>query len=172
VVTLSHVYVERRVTPLNVALRDAEESNALVTLGDYARALGDLAACNIFPGDLLLKNFGVTRHGRVVFYDYDEVMSMEDVNFREIPEPRSWEDEMSSEPWFSVGPNDVFPEEFPRFLSISRPLKRAVQKDQPQIFLASWWRRWQRKAADGEVPELRPYPKDRRLRWVRHFHIP
>lgn len=171
-VVVALLYMERRVTPLNVFLQRCPADTAVTTMGDYARALGDLAACNIFPGDLLLKNFGVTRHGRVVFYDYDEVVNVTGLQFREIPEARTPEEEMSSEPWFSVGPNDIFPEEFPRFLAIPREVKRTVMRQHGQVFEATWWRRWQRKVVAGELPELTPYSRDKRLPWMRQFHIP
>ena len=85
---------------------------------DYGRAIKDLAASNIFPGDILTKNFGVTRHGRVVFYDYDELCFLTDCNFRDMPQPTTPEQEMAAEPWFWVRENDIFPEEFPQFLSL------------------------------------------------------
>src|SRR5690606_15157248 len=115
-VLIRHSWTERRMTPLNIYLEHASEQQTRQVLEDYGLAIKQLAAANIFPGDMLLKNFGVTRHGRVVFYDYDEICFLTEVNFRYIPEPRYPEDEMASEPWYSVGPNDVFPEEFPRFL--------------------------------------------------------
>ena len=91
------------------------ENHVLSATLDYGHAIKDLCAANIFPGDLFTKNFGVTRHGSVVFYDYDELTLLQDVTFRSIPEARSFEDEMSSQPWFAVGANDVFPEEFKKF---------------------------------------------------------
>ncbi|MEL7159738.1 MAG: bifunctional isocitrate dehydrogenase kinase/phosphatase, partial [Bacteroidota bacterium] len=115
-VLLSHVYVEKKMTPLNIYLKTATEAFAQKALRDYGRAIKQLAAANIFPGDLLLKNFGVTRVHRVVFYDYDEIELVTDCNFRHIPEARTYEQEMASQPWYYVGPKDIFPEEFPGFL--------------------------------------------------------
>src|SRR5690606_6879806 len=115
-VLVRHCWTERRMTPLNLYLEQASEAQTLDVLEDYGLAIKQLAAANIFLGDMLLKNFGVTRHGRVLFYDYDEISYLTEVNFRRIPPPRYPEDEMSAEPWYSVAPNDVFPEEFPRFL--------------------------------------------------------
>jgi len=115
-VLIRHCWTERRMTPLNLYLEHASEGQVLEALEDYGLAIKQLAAANIFPGDMLLKNFGVTRHGRVVFYDYDEISFLTEVNFRHIPPPRYPEDEMSGEPWYSIGPHDVFPEEFPPFL--------------------------------------------------------
>src|SRR5690606_4893049 len=109
-------YVERKLTPLNLFVRSAPHDRAVAALGEYARAIRDLAACNIFPGDLLLKNFGVTRHGRVALYDYDELVELTSITFRDIPEARRPEEEVSAEPFFAVGAHDVFPEEFQRFL--------------------------------------------------------
>src|SRR5690606_23907560 len=112
-VLVRHCWTERRMTPLNLYIEKASEQQVEEALDDYGLAIKQLAAANIFPGDMLLKNFGVTRHGRVVFYDYDEICFLTEINFRVIPEARYPEDEMASEPWYSVGPNDVFPEEFP-----------------------------------------------------------
>jgi isocitrate dehydrogenase kinase/phosphatase len=120
---IKHVYVERRVTPLNLYLHEAEESAARAAVVDYGRAIKDMAATNIFPGDMLLKNFGVTRHGRVVFYDYDELALLSECNFRKIPQARSHYEELSDEPWFTVGENDIFPEEFLYFLGLKGELR-------------------------------------------------
>ncbi len=120
-VLISHVYVEKKMTPLNLFLQTASEAMAQKALRDYGRAIKQLAAANIFPGDLLLKNFGVTRVNRVVFYDYDEIELVTDCNFRHIPEARTPEQEMASQPWYYVGPRDVFPEEFPGFLMRAGP---------------------------------------------------
>jgi isocitrate dehydrogenase kinase/phosphatase len=106
---IRHVYVERRVTPLDVYLREAEPEAAEAAISDWGRCIKDLAAANIFPGDILLKNFGVTRHGRVVFYDYDEVVGLTDCNFRPFPVARHEFEEISSETWFAVGRATSFP---------------------------------------------------------------
>ncbi|MEJ2677125.1 MAG: bifunctional isocitrate dehydrogenase kinase/phosphatase, partial [Acidihalobacter sp.] len=113
---IKHLYIERRLTPLNIHIKDLDEAAQRDVIFDYGVALKDMMAANIFPGDMLLKNFGVTRQGRVVFYDYDEVQYLLDVNFRKIPKPQTPEQEMSGEPWYSVGPNDIFPEEFVTFI--------------------------------------------------------
>src|SRR5260221_6609026 len=96
--------------------RDGDEARLGTALGEYGNAIKELAGAGIFPGDMLLKNFGVTRHERVVFYDYDEIQPMGDVTFRRIPPPRSYEEELSAEPYWRVGEGDVFPEQFDRFL--------------------------------------------------------
>ena len=101
---------ERRVIPLDVYVREANPIKAQAAIVDYGRAIKNLAATNIFPGDMLLKNFGVTRNGRVVFYDYDEITTVTSCKFRNIPESDRPDQEMSADPWFGVGENDVFPE--------------------------------------------------------------
>ena len=112
---IKHLYTERKMIPLNLYLDKADEQQTRLALEEYGNAIKQLAAANIFPGDMLFKNFGVTRHGRVVFYDYDEICYMTECNFRQIPPPRYPEDEWSAEPWYSVAPNDIFPEEFATF---------------------------------------------------------
>ncbi len=157
-------YVERKVTPLNIFVRTMPHEQAVAALGEYARAIRDLAACNIFPGDLLLKNFGVTRHGRVALYDYDELVELTAMSFREIPIARRPEEEVSAEPFFAVGAHDVFPEEFSRFLGVPQRLRDALLASYPEIFTASWWRAMQERVRTGKVREFPPYPPERRLR--------
>lgn len=162
-VIISHAYVERRVRPLNLFFRESEGEAAIRAACDYGQAIRDLAASNIFPGDLLTKNFGLTRHERVVFYDYDELCFLTDCNFRDMPQSQSYEQEMSAEPWFSVRENDVFPEEFPSFLSFPEPAREALMKLHGDLFAADFWRRMQQKFREGELPELFPYAPERRL---------
>ncbi len=159
-------YVERKLTPLNIHVRTSPFEQACAALGEYARAIHDLCACNIFPGDLLIKNFGVTRHGRVALYDYDELVELTSVHFRDIPEAERPEDELSAEPWFAVGAHDVFPEEFARFLGIPEKLRRYLVETYPEIFTAAWWRSMQERVRTGKIREFAPYPPERRLRPV------
>ncbi len=163
-VLLDHLYTERRVTPLNIHLQEASERAALDAVVDYGNAIRELAAANIFPGDLLLKNFGVTRHGRVIFYDYDEVEHLTDVCFREIPAPRTHEEEVADETWFRVGEHDVFPEEFPRFLGLPPHLARALLDAHHDLFSVRFWHGMQERQRAGEMLDFFPYPKSRRLR--------
>jgi isocitrate dehydrogenase kinase/phosphatase len=162
-VVIRHVYVERRVTPLNVYLREATEDEALEAVRDYGDAVKELAAANIFPGDFLLKNFGVTRHGRVVFYDYDELGLTTDCRFRSIPTARSPDDELCEEPWFTVGEHDVFPEEFRRFLGLPEPLRAGFERHHADLFEVGFWRDVQARLRAGEIMDVYPYPRSRRL---------
>jgi isocitrate dehydrogenase kinase/phosphatase len=163
VVTLKHVYVERKVTPLNLYLREVDDRDALEVVHDYGEAVKELAAANIFPGDLLEKNFGVTRHGRVVFYDYDELCLLTECNFRSIPAARQPEDELAAEPWFEVGENDIFPEEFSRFLSMSRPLQEEFKRRHSELFDPGFWSDIQERLRAGEIMDVYPYPRTKRL---------
>ena len=158
-VLIRHCWTERRMTPLNIYLETATEQQIRDALEDYGLAIKQLAAANIFPGDMLLKNFGVTRHARVVFYDYDEICYLTDVNFRDIPEPRYPEDEMSAEPWYSVGPRDVFPEEFPRFLFTDHKLRKLFQEHHGDLFKASYWKALQEAIRQGKVIDVYPYKR-------------
>jgi isocitrate dehydrogenase kinase/phosphatase len=163
-VILKHVYSERRVTPLNLYLRQADEDAVREAVLDYGRAIRDLAATNIFPGDLLLKNFGVTRHGRVIFYDYDELCLTTDCTFREMPEPRDFEEEMAAEPWFYVGPHDVFPEEFIRFMGLYGKMQEVFLAAHGELLTTEFWTRTQALHRAGEVIDIFPYRPARRLR--------
>jgi isocitrate dehydrogenase kinase/phosphatase len=137
---VEHCYIERRLRPLNLFLREAEPAAAESAIIDYGNALRDLAASNVFPGDLLLKNFGVTSHGRVIFYDYDEICLVSECVFRDLPRARNEEEESSAEPWFHCGPRDVFPEQWLPFLSIPAALSQVFIREHGALLTASWWR--------------------------------
>lgn len=154
---IKHCYVERRMQPLNLYLKDASDDEVDAVMLDYGNAIKELAAANIFPGDMLLKNFGVTRHGRVVFYDYDEIQPLTDINFRKIPPPRDEFEEMSGQPWYSVGPNDVFPEEFRLFFSGNARARKAFDQLHSDLYEASFWTNLQDKLRDGFVEDFFPY---------------
>ena len=162
-VILSHAYVERRVTPLNVYLQEAEPAAARSAVIDFGAAIKDLAVSNIFPGDILLKNFGVTRHGRIVFYDYDELCLLTTCNFRNPPQPASYEDELASEPWYVVGENDVFPQEFRHFLGLPDHLLRIFLDHHSDLLDVEFWQKAQAAIKAGKYPHIFPYAQSRRL---------
>ena len=162
-VTLHHVYVERKVIPLDIYLRESNPVKASAAMIDYGRAIKNLALSDIFPGDMLLKNFGVTRSGRVVFYDYDELTRVTDCKFREMPQTSDPDDEMSADPWFGVGENDVFPEEFRNFLGVRGELRDLLEQHHGDLFGVRFWRRVQDRIRSGEVVEIFPYKRSRRL---------
>ncbi len=161
---IKHVYVERRMTPLNLYLRNATDEQVEAVMDEYGNAIKQLAAANIFPGDMLLKNFGVTRHGRVVFYDYDEIVPLTDCHFRTIPKPRTEAEEMSSKPWYTVGPNDIFPEEFSLFFSGNQRAREVFDTLHSNIYEADFWRGLQQKIHTGYVEEFFPYRRELRFR--------
>lgn len=162
-VVIAHAYVERRVRPLNLFFAECDEEAAIAAACDFAQSIKDLAASNIFAGDLLTKNFGLTRRGRVVFYDYDELCLLTDCNFRKLPQARTDEEEMSAEPWFSVRPNDIFPEEFPNFLSFPGPARAALLERHGDLFRPEFWQGVQEKLRGSELPEIPPYAAERKL---------
>ena len=167
-VVVKHAYVERRVTPLNLYLNEVAESKARTAIIDYGQTIKDLAATNIFPGDMLLKNFGVTRHGRVVFYDYDELSLLSECNFRVMPPSKSYEEELSAEPWFSIGENDVFPEEFSRFLGLKGELKDLFLQEHADLFGVDFWHEIQARIKERKIMDIFPYEPSKRLRVTRH----
>lgn len=162
-VTLHHVYVERKVVPLDIYVRESNPVKAQAAIIDYGRAIKNLAMSDIFPGDMLLKNFGVTRSGRVVFYDYDELTRVTDCNFRELPETADPDRELAADPWFGVGDNDVFPEEFRNFLGLRRDLREVLEQHHGDLFGVRFWQRVQERIRSGEVIEIFPYQRSRRL---------
>ncbi|HXN79216.1 MAG TPA: bifunctional isocitrate dehydrogenase kinase/phosphatase [Candidatus Dormibacteraeota bacterium] len=162
-VIVHHAYVERRVTPLDMYLRDASDEAARVAVNDFGQAIKDLAANGIFPGELLPKNFGVTRHSRIVCYDYDELSFLTDFTFRKLPPPRFDEDELSDESWFGVGQRDLFPEEFRRFIGLPAHLLEVLGRSHGEIFDVQYWHNMQLRVTSGEIIDLFPYDPSRRL---------
>jgi isocitrate dehydrogenase kinase/phosphatase len=163
-VILLHTYVERRITPLDLFLKDAAPDIAEAVVIDYGRAIKDLARVNVFPGDMLIKNFGVTRLGRVLFYDYDELCPLLDCNFRNLPQSRHYEDELSDEPWFSVAEHDVFPEEFSAFLGLSPHLRQVFLKYHRDLFDTQFWLKTQAQIREDTLTHIRPYGTTQMLR--------
>jgi isocitrate dehydrogenase kinase/phosphatase len=164
IVHFKHLYTERRMVPLNLYLLEAETLAACEAAVEYGQAVKDLAATNIFPGDMLLKNFGVTRHRRVIFYDYDELCLVTDCTFREMPPPRDADEEFASEPWFYVGPHDIFPEEFLRFMGLAGAPRAAFLQAHSDLLTAQYWRTMQARHRAGEVMDIIPYGLHSRLR--------
>ena len=162
-IIVDHAYVERRVTPLDVYLNEADETEAKNIVIEWGNAIKDLAVSNIFPGDILLKNFGVTRHGRVAFYDYDELCLLTSCRFRKLPQTSEYENEMASEPWFYVGENDVFPEEFKNFLGLPAPLRDVFCEHHSDLFDVGFWQQAQEMITAGELPHIYPYARSCRL---------
>ncbi|ANB19292.1 bifunctional isocitrate dehydrogenase kinase/phosphatase [Dokdonella koreensis] len=160
---VAHCYVERRLRPLNLYAREAEPAAALQAVLDYGQAIKDLARSNIFPGDLLLKNFGITRGGRAIFYDYDELCLVESCRFRALPDARDEDETRPLEDWLTVRENDVFPEQFPRFLGIPAELRAALIATHGEIFDPRWWQAVQAGLAAGDYADVPPYPPSARL---------
>ena len=162
-ILVRHCFVQRRVRPLDLYLREADGDEAEAMVLDYGQAIKDLARSNLFPGDLFLKNFGVTRSGRCVFYDYDEVSLITGLNFRRVPPARSEEEEFADQPWYPVERGDVFPEHFPRFLDLSPDHRKLFTKAHGDLFDPDWWRSLQEKLRQDPAGDVRPYPDSARL---------
>ncbi len=162
-VIVHHGYIERRVAPLDLYFRQESEQAGRAAAVDFGQAVKDLAANGIFPGELLPKNFGVTRHGRVVCYDYDELSLLTDFFFREFPEAQSDDDEYSDGAWYGVGPRDVFPQEFARFLGLPSPLREALEGMHGDLYSVRFWQEMQARVRGGEIVDIFPYHPSRRL---------
>jgi isocitrate dehydrogenase kinase/phosphatase len=164
---IRHLYIERRMIPLNIYLHDASQSGDQDAIAravvEYGNAIKDLVAANIFPGDMLWKNFGVTRHGKVVFYDYDEIEYLTDCNFRRVPAPRNEEEEMSGEVWYSVGPKDVFPETFAPFLLGNDAVRGVFLKHHADLLDAAFWQGHKERIKAGHVHDVFPYEPHKRF---------
>ena len=171
-VIIKHLYIERRMIPLNLYLQEAfdqglEQTRAQAQLErsviEYGNAIKDLVAANIFPGDMLWKNFGVTRNGKVVFYDYDEIEYLTDCNFRQVPQPRHEEDEMSGEVWYSVGPRDVFPETFGPFLLGHPAVREVFMRHHGDLLDPAFWQSHKERILAGHVHDVFPYEREKRF---------
>ena len=169
-IIVKHLYIERRMVPLNMYLAEAGQAQDEARLEhgilEYGNAIRDLVAANIFPGDMLYKNFGLTRQNRVVFYDYDEIEYVTDCVFRDIPEARNEEEEMASEPWYPIGKHDVFPEQFGRFLLGNSRIRHYFMKHHADLLTRAWWQAHKDRILAGEVQDIFPYPQHIR------FHHP
>ncbi len=161
---IRHLYIERRLTPLNIFLEDCSLELARVVVNDYAKAILQMAQANIFPGDMMTKNFGVTRQNRVIFYDYDEIEFLVQMNFRAKPKPETYEQIYSSTPWYEIGENDVFPEDFKRFMIGRSDVRDFFIESNPQLFDPEYWKEIQTKLTKGELIHAYPYPESMRFR--------
>ena len=167
VLVIRHLYIERRMIPLNIYLQDGTRQQIEHAVVEYGNALKDLVAANIFPGDMLWKNFGVTRHGKVVFYDYDEIEYITDCNFRRVPAPRNEEDEMSGEIWYTVHPKDVFPETFGPFLLGNPTVREVFMKHHADLLEAGFWQSHKERIKAGHVHDVFPYEPQKRFAYHR-----
>lgn len=163
-IIIEHLYIERRMTPLNIYLANASDEQIEDAMYGYGQAIKQLIAANIFPGDMLLKNFGVTRHGRVIFYDYDEITYMNEVNFRVKPVPVTEEQIYASEPWYTVDPGDMFPEELATFALANPKYRKAFEKHHADLLEASYWQQCQQNVANGIYENVFPYPDHMRFK--------
>jgi isocitrate dehydrogenase kinase/phosphatase len=162
---ISHIYIERRMEPLDKYLAHAGKDERKHAIGEYGNAIRDLAGANIFPGDMLKKNFGVTRLGRVVFYDYDEICYITECNFRRIPPARDYEDVMSDVPWYSVEEHDVFPESFGPFFFASEKDMKIFKQEHAELMTPAWWNQVKASIIEGDMADVFPYPKKRRFKY-------
>ena len=156
-IVIKHLYMERRMVPLNIFLDKAQDKQRDHVIEDYGRAIKQLAAANIFAGDLLFKNFGVTRYGRVVFYDYDEIDYLANCNFRKLPQAQTEEQELAAEPWYGVGPKDIFPEEFATFLLTDGRVRACFMRHHGDLLDVAFWQAAQQRIAAGEMQDVFPY---------------
>jgi isocitrate dehydrogenase kinase/phosphatase len=166
---IRHLYIERRMIPLNIFLQDAAPAQIESVVVEYGNAIKDLLSANIFPGDMLWKNFGVTRHGKVVFYDYDEIEYLSDCHFRKVPAPRNEEEEMSGEVWYRVGPKDVFPETFAPFLLGNPVVKAVFMKHHAELLDAAFWQGHKERIQAGYVHDVFPYDAHKRFGYRRQI---
>jgi isocitrate dehydrogenase kinase/phosphatase len=169
---IAHAYIERRMIPLNIHLKEAEAAGDTAGVEraviEYGNALKDLIAANIFPGDMMWKNFGITRQGKVVFYDYDEIEYITDCNFRRVPPRDDQTEELGpGQVWFEVGAKDVFPETFGTFLLGNARVRQAFMKHHADLLDPEFWNHNKQRILAGEMPDIFPYDVQRRFSFLR-----
>ena len=151
---IKHLYIEKKMTPLNLYLQqETDDEKIRNEINELGLCIKQIALTNIFPGDMLHKNFGITRLGRVIFYDYDEICWMHERNFRELPK--------SDDPYaldtLSVAPNDVFPEQFEHFIVGKKQFKDILKELHGDLMTAEYWRQVQVITARKETQNFTPY---------------
>jgi len=164
-VIIRHLYIERRMVPFNIYLDNADSDMIERGVRSYGNAIKEMIAANIFPGDMLLKNFGVTRHGRVIFYDYDEICHMTEIKIRSIPKARSEEEELASEPWFHVGEDDFFPEQFEHFVINHPKVRERFLVHHPELLDPGYWKKTQTDIIEKKRYDVFPYHQERRFKY-------
>jgi isocitrate dehydrogenase kinase/phosphatase len=163
VLVIRHCYIERKMEPLNLYVQHCSDQQLHSAMDEYGNAIKQLAAGNLFPGDMLLKNFGVTRHGRVVFYDYDEICPLTDCHFRWLPEPQTEEQVFADQPWYHVAANDIFPEEFSLFFSGNQHARQIFEQLHGELYDPAWWIALQDRIRAGYIADVFPYRKKQRF---------
>ncbi len=166
-IIIDHAYIERRMIPLNLFLRDATAAGDIEAIErvtvEYGNAIKDLVAANIFPGDMMWKNFGLTRQGRVVFYDYDEIEYLSDCTFRRVPPPPDDDTTASGDVWFDVGAKDVFPETFGPFLLGNARVRQTFMAHHADLLSADYWNVHKQRIQAGAMLDVFPYDPKRRF---------
>jgi len=164
VLIIKHLYTERKMVPLNIFLENCSTEDGLRAVEDYGRAILQLAQANIFPGDMMTKNFGLTRQKRVIFYDYDEIEFLDEMNFRKKPKAETYEQIYASEPWYDIQRNDVFPEDFRRWMIGRADLKPHFLEYHRDLFDPEYWNSLKERIKNGELIHAFPYPDEIRFR--------
>ncbi len=172
-IIIGHLYIERRMIPFNIFLETTQDEELLErSIRSYGNAIKEMIAANIFPGDMLLKNFGVTRHGRVVFYDYDEISAMTDIRIRAIPKARSEEEEFLQETWFHVEEHDFFPEQFDHFVASHARIRKKFLSNHPELLQPDYWKGIQQDIQNNRRHDVFPYRQEKRFvfRYPGQYH--
>jgi len=166
-VVIHHLYLQRKVTPLPMYFQQEENTNAIrQVVIDFGYFIKDLAATGLFPGDLFNTwNYGVTAGNRVVLYDYDDVMPLEDAQFRHKPGPMDEYEELNpEEEWIVAEPTDFFLDEMDSFVGIPRALRGIFNAEHKDLFTLQFWQNIKRRVSAGEIIDIIPYDRAKRFR--------
>jgi isocitrate dehydrogenase kinase/phosphatase len=166
-IVLRHVYVQRKVVPLPIFFHSEMNPEGIRhVLLDFGYFLKDIAASGVFPSDLFnIWNYGVTPWGRVVLFDYDDVVPIERVTFREKPLPRAeFEETEAEEDWIVASEEDFFVDEIDRFSGIPEPLKGVFKSVHGDLYTLRFWQELAERLSRGELFDVVPYERGKRFR--------
>ena len=165
-VIIKHLYLQRKVIPLPLYLeieRDPEVIREVII--DYGYFLQEIAAVGVFPADLFnIWNCGVTSRRRIVLFDYDDIESLLDINFREKPLPHNQIDELiPDEDRIVAYSNDFFMDEMKTFMGIPKSLQGVFNQIHGDLFKVDFWHKMQQRVRRGDILDIIPYDRERQF---------
>lgn len=165
-VILHHLYVQRKVVPLPMYFQNEKNPEEIrQVLIDFGYFLKDLAASGVFPCDLFNTwNYGVTHWGRVVLFDYDDVLPIEQITFRVKPEPKNeFEETEPEENRIVATQDDFFMDEIDRYSGIPPLLKGVFKSVHGDLYTMKFWDDLTGQLRNGEIFDVIPYDRNKRF---------
>ena len=166
-VVINHLYLQRKVIPLPIYFHKESNINLIrQVIIDFGFFIKDLAATGLFPADLFNTwNYGVSEGNRVVLYDYDDIIPLENSNFKLKPVPKNdYEENSLEEDWIIADQNDFFLDEVDRYIGIPEALKGIFNSVHSDLFTVKYWQDIKSKVTNGEVMDIIPYDRTKRFK--------